>query len=439
MLFVGNQRGGGKNLALHLMKEENERVEIHDLRGFASDTLAGAFKESYAISRATKCKQHLFSLSINPSPRETASTKDFEDAIARAEETLGLSGQPRAIVFHEKAGDDGKIRRHAHAVWCRINTEEMKAIQLSFTKRKLMELSRDLYIEHDWKMPRGMMDVHSKDPRNFSLAEWQQAKRAGKDPKEVKGIFKDAWAVSDSRAGFANALAERGYILSKGKRGHVAVDFKGEVYPVSRWVEIKAKQVRAKLGGHADLPNVEQAQATAAGQVAYRLKELHAKQARKERVEKLKLAAQREDLRTQQQLERQNLVKEQMARKAAEAAEREARLRKGLFGLLDRVTGKRKQTLEQNQQEANAAKVRDRQERAQISQAQQERLNTLRQTAETAKARHTAIKTELRQDYQWLMPPDPPTPEQRLEAFKTRRRNQEQSRTRSRDGPSMEM
>lgn len=41
MILVGNQRGGAKDLALHLMKDENERVEIHELRGFMSDDLMG--------------------------------------------------------------------------------------------------------------------------------------------------------------------------------------------------------------------------------------------------------------------------------------------------------------------------------------------------------------------------------------------------------------
>ncbi|GEM_PF-1262451 len=51
MILKGNQRGGAKDLALHLMKDENDHVEVHELRGFASDTLMGAFNEAYAISR----------------------------------------------------------------------------------------------------------------------------------------------------------------------------------------------------------------------------------------------------------------------------------------------------------------------------------------------------------------------------------------------------
>ncbi len=176
MILVGNQRGGAKGLALHLMKEENDHVDVHELRGFASDDLMGALTEAYAISRGAKCRQFLYSLSLNPPKQEQVGTEAFESAIERAEERMGLSGQPRAIVFHEKEG-----RRHAHVVWSRIRADEMKAVQLSFTKRKLNALARELYIKHGWQMPHGLVDPSQRDPRNFTLAEWQQAKRVGKD------------------------------------------------------------------------------------------------------------------------------------------------------------------------------------------------------------------------------------------------------------------
>ena len=68
------------------------------------------------------------------------------------EQKLGLEDQPRAIVFHEKDG-----RRHCHAVWSRIDAQEMKAINLPFFKNRLMEISRELYLEHGWDMPHGMI------------------------------------------------------------------------------------------------------------------------------------------------------------------------------------------------------------------------------------------------------------------------------------------
>ncbi|MCG8323047.1 MAG: hypothetical protein MI921_26340, partial [Cytophagales bacterium] len=182
MILVGNQRGGGADLARHLMKDDNERVVVHEIRGFVSNDLAGAFQESYAISRGTRCKQHLYSLSLNP-PKEADPTPELlVDAVNRAEERLGLSGQPRAIVFHEKYGMDGSIRRHAHAVWCRIDTDRMRAVQMSYDRPRLQTLGRELYLEHGWTMPRGFVNSKESNPRNYSLAEWQQAKRAKKHP-----------------------------------------------------------------------------------------------------------------------------------------------------------------------------------------------------------------------------------------------------------------
>lgn len=138
MILIGNQRGGGRDLALHLLKEENDHVRVHQLRGFVASDLEGAFKEAYAISRGTRCTQFLFSLSLNPPPGAEVSTEAFESAIERTEAKLGLTGQPRAIVFHEKEG-----RRHAHAVWSRIKVDEMKAVQLSHSTLKLMDVSRE--------------------------------------------------------------------------------------------------------------------------------------------------------------------------------------------------------------------------------------------------------------------------------------------------------
>ena len=61
MILKGSQRGGGKQLAAHLMKvEDNEHVEIHELRGFLSDDLHSAFHDAYVVSRGTRATQFLF-------------------------------------------------------------------------------------------------------------------------------------------------------------------------------------------------------------------------------------------------------------------------------------------------------------------------------------------------------------------------------------------
>ncbi len=254
MILKASQRGSGQDLAVHLMRvDDNEHVELHELRGFASDDLKGAFKEAEAISRGTRCRQYLFSLSLSPPEREAVGVDQFDETIDRIEKQLGLDGQPRAIVFHEKEG-----RRHAHCVWSRIDANTMTARQLSFFKMKLMGISRDLYLENGWKMPAGLANAAERNPTNFSLAEWQQAKRQDIDPRWLKTTLQGCWSSSDGRRAFERALGERGFFLAKGdKRGFVVLDHRGEVWSLPRMLDLKTKDVRARLGDGADLQSVE--------------------------------------------------------------------------------------------------------------------------------------------------------------------------------------
>ncbi len=55
MILKGSQRAGGQDLAVHLMRlDENEHMELHELRGFAADDLKGAFKEAEGVSLGTQ-------------------------------------------------------------------------------------------------------------------------------------------------------------------------------------------------------------------------------------------------------------------------------------------------------------------------------------------------------------------------------------------------
>ena len=59
MILKGNQRGGGQQLAAHLMNSfDNERVEVADMRGAIADDLSGAFAEWAAQASATKTGQN---------------------------------------------------------------------------------------------------------------------------------------------------------------------------------------------------------------------------------------------------------------------------------------------------------------------------------------------------------------------------------------------
>lgn len=355
MILVGNQRGGAYDLAAHLMKPENDHVEIHELRGFMSEDLHGAFQETYAISKATKCTQYLFSLSLNPPQEAKVSVQDFENAIDRVETDLGLTGQPRAIVFHEKEG-----RRHAHAVWSRIDPVELKAKQLSFSKNKMQEVSRDLYLEHGWKMPCGLSHSGEADPRNYTLEQWQQAKRQDKDPVAIKTAIQDAWAISDSKASFTHALQERGYYLARGdRRGFLAVDHEGTPYSLSKWSDVKPKNLKARLGETTTLPNLEETKATIQQDMHQLMDRFNAELQKKQQLQKQNYEKQKQTLiqHQRQQRAKQRQLLEQ--RQQGEALKRQERFRSGFNGLWDRMRGEHSRIQQRNELEALQAMRRD--------------------------------------------------------------------------------
>ncbi|MEQ8306894.1 MAG: relaxase [Hoeflea sp.] len=361
MIIVGSERGSAKELAAHLLNDRdgNEHIAVHELRGFVSGDLEGAFEESYAISRGTKCRKHLFSVSLNPPSHEEVDIQSFEDAIERVEHVNGLTGQPRAIVFHEKEG-----RRHAHAVWSRIDAGTMTAKNLSHYKLKLQAVSRELYHEHEWRMPEGLARKGHGDPRNYSLAEYQQAKRMEIDPRDLKGAIQDAYATSDNAAAFAHALSERGYTLAKGdRRGHVAVTPEGEVLSISRYVGKKAKDVRAKLGDpNETLPGVDEAKRDMAKDMRKAFIR-HAKEAKAQRDDAMDALRDRQSaMIIQQQADRKALEEQHRTRWMTETKARSERLNSGLKGLWQWVTGKRAKIQKQNQMEALQAQARDRRE-----------------------------------------------------------------------------
>lgn len=359
MIMVGHSRGNGQNLARHLLSSENEHVTVHDISGFACDNLHGAFKEAEAFSRGTKCQKYLYSLSLNPPINASVETQEFEATIERVEKTLGLENQPRAIVFHEKEN-----RRHCHVVWSRVDTEKMKAIALSFPKRKLNALAKDIFLEKGWELPKGFLTPHLRDPKNFTLEEWQQAKRQGKDPREIKAIFQYCWKQSDSCAAFENALAEHGYRLAQGdRRGYVATDLNGEVYSLGRYAGVKTKDLKAKLGDRNRLQTVSQAQSALAREVTPTLKKLYNQQSQKLSKLNDSYNRMREKLTRMHTKQRNEQKAVQRKRGILENKARQKRFNKGLRGLFDRITGAYSKTKRMNEVETYQAALRDQKQR----------------------------------------------------------------------------
>lgn len=390
MILVGNQRGGARDMALHLLKDENDHVQVYEIDGFSSESLLDAFKEIHAISKATRCRQFLYSLSVNPPPGKEVSTDDFVKVIGEAGRRLGLEGQPRAIVFHEKQG-----RRHAHCVWSRIDAVKLTAIHLPHTKRKLVELTREIFIARNWKLPDGLVDKRLRNPRNFSLAEWQQAKRIGKDPRIIKTALQDAWSISDSRQAFKGALHERGFALARGdRRSYVAVDYLGEVYSLTRALNVKPKALKSRLGDYRDLPNVSEAQSTLVSDLDVMFSRLQQNIDKRTKDAAKRFAARHKVLIQRQRRERSALSKLQTSRMEASNRIRADRFRHGLGGLWDRLRGEHKRIQTQNQ---NEAFVQQQQYQAERDSLIFEHLRQ-RQRLEIFKLRHAQVSGRMSQD-----------------------------------------
>ena len=390
MILKGNQRGGGRQMALHLLNAEaNEHVNVHEVRGFMANDVLGAFNEIHAISKGTKCTQFMYSLSLNPPLDESVSIETFEKALDRIEKKLGLEEQPRVIVFHEKEG-----RRHAHAVWSRIDAEEMKAINIAFPKRKLNDISKSLYLGHGWQLPEGFKDKNNKNPLNYTRAEWQQAARIGRRPADIKRELQECWSASDGKKSFVSALRESGYSLARGdRRGYVAVDIHGEVYSLSRQLGQKKKALEARLGKTENLPSVDDAKNKISNQLSGlftryndELKAQHQKDMQPLLRDKQKMTAEHRDVRAQLDIS-------QNERWQGEEIKRASRIRKGFKGFMDKLNGRYWKTRKVNERETSQANVRDQKEQEELINKQltlrqnlQVQINLLREEQETERA-----------------------------------------------------
>ena len=386
MIIKGNQRGGGRALAAHLTNTRaNDHVELHELRGFLSHDLAGAFLEIEAAASGTKCQQPFFSVSLNPPKGCNAAVEDFEQAAELIEAKFpGLKDQPRALIFHEKEG-----RRHCHAVWSRIH-ERGPAAQLSHSREKLRDISRAMFEALAIEAPAGIRDRTKADPLNYDRPAWQQAKRMGEDPRDLKAIIQNAWAASDDRASFERALERNALFLARGdKRGFVVVDPGGEALSLTRYSGVKAKDLKARLGPPEQLPTVDQARSMLHDKMMTAVPPGPGNAMRDRHRQELRpLVLEHQAMKKAHREQRQALDRKHGGRARQEEQARARRLRSGIMGLWDRLSGRRGKVSERNVREAAAGKMRDRAERHALIEAQMQERGELQGRVMQLRDRH---------------------------------------------------
>lgn len=222
--------------------EENERVEVKEIRGVYADDVKEAFREMRLVAAGTGCQNYFYHASISPREDEHLTPEQWDYAIDRLEQNLGLDGHARFQVEHEKKG-----RTHRHIVWSRIDPDTMTATSDSFN-----------YLVHNTTREE-LEQVFDHEPtplpqeRGTRIRDWEhfRAQESGIDPKAVKAEVTALWQASDSGAAFQAALDNAGYVLCEGdRRDFVIVDHAGDVHSLARRIDgVKVTEIRQRMAG----------------------------------------------------------------------------------------------------------------------------------------------------------------------------------------------
>ena len=350
MILKGTQRGHGANLATHLLNtRDNDHVDVIQLRGVAADDLHGALLEIEATAHGTKCQQPFFQVIVNPPETANLTRAQFMAAFDKIDRDMGFTDHARVIVFHEKQG-----REHAHVIYSRIYVSEtyeigakvgqarpepvVKARNMDFFKARLRQISQDLHRDFGLDMPDGLKHSQSRDPLNFGLAEWQQSKRLGEDPRALKRLIGEAYQFADSASAFNAALEHHAMQLARGdRRGFVVLHHSGEALPLHRYLGVRQKDIRGRLGMPEHVQTIDQAQSILRAQMTARAEKHMADLAVRHKAARAPMLAAVRRLKIDQQAARQALQRQQAHRARQEALARARRLRGGLMGLWDRM------------------------------------------------------------------------------------------------------
>lgn len=265
MIIKGGSRSGPKQLAAHLLRTDtNETVRILDDTYSVSGDLMEALVDMQTLTMAVRGTKGLYHANIDPEAHYEMTDEQWFRAVEVLEKELGLDGQPRVVVMHEK-----KDRQHLHVVWARTDMEQLKlrSDSMNYPAHERASLALELEFGHEHvpgKHAKKHLNRDQPTPvAEMNHAEWQQWERTGLHPKERKTLITELYQQSDTGQAFHAALNENGYILAKGdRRALVVVDMAGDAHSLTRQVNgARAAEIKGKLADVdlEKLPSVEEA------------------------------------------------------------------------------------------------------------------------------------------------------------------------------------
>ncbi|TXM92628.1 hypothetical protein [Methylobacterium sp. WL116] len=276
-MISGAMRGkGGDALARHLLKDENDSVEVIPARGLGSPDLLHQVRELVAMSLGGRTDAPCYHVHVDPE------IEISDNAGARArwwtlfEKEFRLASQPYCGAVHDKHG-----RRHEHRVYGLVRRDG-GVVDLAWDYARREKVSRIVEFEH------GLPPVPSKHGRAIAkalreegrvdVASWLEAsgtldterpvtalspterlvqERTGVPLASVRAAALSAWHASEDGEGLRAALRERGLRLHAGRSGPVVHDANGTAHLLTRLIgaaskatdgaRISAAAVRARL------------------------------------------------------------------------------------------------------------------------------------------------------------------------------------------------
>lgn len=226
---------------------------------------AGRLKEaSGQRASGRKLEKPVFAYSLAWHPEQNPDRDQMLEAARKSIRYLGLEEHETLIVAHRD-----EPQKHVHVVINRVHPLTGIAASTGRSKLRLSEFALAYEREH------GKIYCQQREQNH-------RKRQKGERTMFRDAVINDAWHGSDSGRGFIAALADKDYILARGRKRIVVVDPHGKVHNPARHIEeATAKDIRERL------KDVDPTELPDADEVSHRIqaqgKERYDERQRKER------------------------------------------------------------------------------------------------------------------------------------------------------------
>jgi hypothetical protein len=233
--YYGHDKGADTCDRIAWMHAENLRTRDPALAWKIMAYTANAqprLKEASGHSRAgRKLEKPVFPFSLAWHPEQSPSPEHMLETARQAIAALGLSEHEQFFFAHRD-----EPQKHVHVIVNRVHPITGLAGDVRNSKRKLSDFAREYEREN------GKIYCNQREENHKMRNRGEQTYY--RDPHIV-----EAWETTKSGPEFMRALGQRGYTLARGYKRIVVVDPYGKAHSPARLLNLKAKDIQARLTG----------------------------------------------------------------------------------------------------------------------------------------------------------------------------------------------